>query len=65
MTPSSPPPPLSSGRLLSIQTGQVRPLMVGGRKLASAIGKTDIAGPVDAWMPTTDKGAIGFGGIAN
>jgi hypothetical protein len=25
----------------------------------------DIAGPVDAWMPTTDVGVIGFGGIAN
>ncbi|CAB4615097.1 unannotated protein [freshwater metagenome] len=25
----------------------------------------DIAGPVDAWMPTTDEGVIGFGGIAD
>jgi MOSC domain-containing protein YiiM len=37
---------LVSGQLLSIQTGQVRPLMVGGRKLVSAIGKTTVSGPV-------------------
>ena len=37
---------LVSGQLLSIQTGQVRPLMVGGRKLVSAIGKTSVSGPV-------------------
>ena len=34
------------GRVLSIQTGRVRPLMVGQRKLVSAIGKTAVAGPV-------------------
>lgn len=31
---------LQSGRVLSVQMGQVQPLMVGGRKLMSAIGKT-------------------------
>jgi len=36
-----------SGTLISIQTGQVRPLMVGGRKLVSAIGKTAVAGPIE------------------
>jgi hypothetical protein len=36
-----------SGQLLSIQTGQVRPLMVGGRKLVSAIGKTMVSGPIE------------------
>lgn len=36
-----------SGSLVAIQTGQVRPLMVGGRKLASAIGKTTVAGPIE------------------
>ena len=36
-----------SGTVLSIQTGQVRPLMVGGRKLVSAIGKTVVSGPVE------------------
>lgn len=35
-----------SGQLLSIQTGQARPLMVGGRKRVSAIGKTPVSGPV-------------------
>jgi MOSC domain-containing protein YiiM len=35
-----------SGQLRAIQTGQVRPLMVGGRKLVSAIGKTPVSGPV-------------------
>ena len=35
-----------SGTLLTIQTGQVRPLMVGGRKLVSAIGKTTVSGPI-------------------
>lgn len=34
------------GRVLSIQIGRVRPLMVGQRKLVSAIGKTPAAGPV-------------------
>jgi MOSC domain-containing protein YiiM len=38
--------PQASGQLLSIQTGQVRPLMVGGRKLVSAIGKTTVSGPI-------------------
>lgn len=36
-----------TGTLLSIQTGQVRPLMVGGRKGVSAIGKTAVAGPIE------------------
>jgi MOSC domain-containing protein YiiM len=35
-----------SGRLLSIQTGKVRPLRVGERTLMSAIGKTSVEGPV-------------------
>lgn len=34
------------GRLLSIQVGRVAPLMVGGRKRMSAIGKSPVAGPV-------------------
>lgn len=34
------------GRLLSVQVGRVAPLMVGGRKRMSAIGKTPVAGPV-------------------
>ena len=34
------------GRVLSIQVGQVQPLMVGGRKLMSAMGKTAVSGPV-------------------
>ena len=45
MPPSSPPD--LSGHLRSIQIGQVRPLMVGGRKLVSAIGKTTVAGPIE------------------
>lgn len=36
----------SAGRLLSLHVGQVRPLMVGGRKCMSAIGKRAVAGPV-------------------
>jgi MOSC domain-containing protein YiiM len=36
-----------SGRVLSIQIGAVKPLMVGGRKLMSAIGKTPVPGPVN------------------
>ena len=44
MPPSSQPG--LSGTLLAIQTGQVHPLMVGGRKLVSAIGKTPVSGPV-------------------
>lgn len=39
--------PHSSGQLLSIQTGRVRPLMVGGRKWVSAIGKTAVSGPIE------------------
>jgi MOSC domain-containing protein YiiM len=39
--------PALSGTLLAIQTGQVRPLMVGGRKLVSAIGKTTVSGPIE------------------
>lgn len=34
------------GQLVSIQTGRVRPLMVGGRKQVSAIGKSRVNGPV-------------------
>ncbi|MEY3610990.1 MAG: hypothetical protein RJB14_712 [Pseudomonadota bacterium] len=41
-----PKSPAWSGTLLAIQTGQVRPLMVGGRKLVSAIGKTTVSGPI-------------------
>jgi MOSC domain-containing protein YiiM len=44
MLPRSPPG--LSGMLLAIQTGQVRPLTVGGRKRVSAIGKTTVSGPV-------------------
>jgi len=40
-------PPHASGQLLAIQTGQVRPLMVGGRRLVSAIGKTTVSGPIE------------------
>jgi len=40
-------PQHKSGQLLAIQTGQVRPLMVGGRKLVSAIGKTTVSGPIE------------------
>jgi MOSC domain-containing protein YiiM len=36
-----------SGTLLAIQTGQARSLMVGGRKLVSAIGKTTVSGPIE------------------
>lgn len=39
--------PHASGQLLAIQTGQVRPLMVGGRKLVSAIGKTTVSGSIE------------------
>lgn len=39
--------PAISGTLLAIQIGQVRPLMVGGRKLVSAIGKTTVFGPIE------------------
>lgn len=45
MPPSSPPG--FSGTLLAIQIGQVRPLMVGGRKLVSAIGKTTVPGSIE------------------
>lgn len=34
------------GRVLSVQMGRVQPLMVGGRKLMSAIGKTPVTGAV-------------------
>lgn len=37
----------TAGRLLSLQIGQARPLMVGGRKLVSAIGKVSVSGPLD------------------
>jgi MOSC domain-containing protein YiiM len=42
--------PHASGQLLAIQTGQVRPLMVGGRKLVSAIGKTTVSGPIEVGL---------------
>jgi MOSC domain-containing protein YiiM len=45
MTPSSPTG--FSGTLRGIQIGRVRPLMVGGRKLVSAIGKTTVSGPIE------------------
>ena len=48
--------PHASGQLLSIQTGQVCPLMVGGRKLVSAIGKTTVSGPVEV-------GLLGLAGL--
>lgn len=35
-------------RLVSVQTGTARPLMVGGRRLLSAIGKSPVSGPVAA-----------------
>ena len=38
------------GRVLSIQVGRVQPLMVGGRKLMSAMGKTPLAGSVDVGL---------------
>ncbi len=47
MSERSPLCPHAAGRLLSLQIGQARPLMVGGRKLVSAIGKTAVSGPVD------------------
>ena len=43
----SPSIPDRSGILLSLQTGQARPLMVGGRKLVSAIGKTIVTGSIE------------------
>jgi MOSC domain-containing protein YiiM len=46
----SPLRPHAEGRLLSLQIGQVRPLMVGGRTLVSAIGKTAVSGPVDVGL---------------
>jgi MOSC domain-containing protein YiiM len=42
------------GRVLSVQIGRVQPLMVGGRKLMSAIGKT----------PVTDAVVLGPLGLA-
>jgi MOSC domain-containing protein YiiM len=42
--------PHASGQLLAIQTGQVRPLMVGVRKLVSAIGKTTVSGPIEVGL---------------
>ena len=42
--------PHASGQLLAIQTGQVRPLMVGGRKLVSAIGKTTVSGSIEVGL---------------
>lgn len=42
--------PHASGQLLAIQTGQVRPLMVGGRKLMSAIGKTTVSGSIEVGL---------------
>jgi MOSC domain-containing protein YiiM len=46
MPPRSDLPHHATGQLISLQIGQVRPLMVGGRKLVSAIGKTAVSGPV-------------------
>ena len=45
MTPCS--TAIFSGTLRAIQIGQVRPLLVGGRKLVSAIGKTTVSGPIE------------------
>ncbi|PUE05879.1 sulfurase [Limnohabitans sp. T6-5] len=39
-------PTLRTGRVLSVQIGTIRPLMVGGRKLMSGIGKTSVTGAV-------------------
>ena len=47
MPSTMPTHPQASGRLLSLQIGQTRPLMVGGRKLVSAIGKSAVSGPID------------------
>ena len=41
----SPSQPLS--RLLSVNTGRVRPLVIHGRSFLSAIGKSPVSGPVD------------------
>lgn len=42
-----PSAPDIAGVLLSLQTGQTRPLMVGRRKLVSAIGKTFVNGSIE------------------
>ncbi len=42
-----PSAPDIAGVLLSLQTGQARPLMVGRRKLVSAIGKTFVNGSIE------------------
>ena len=48
MTQADPGMPRAQhGSILSIQTGHVRPLMVSGRKLASAIGKTPVTHQVE------------------
>jgi len=47
MQPRSDLPPHATGQIISLQIGQVRPLMVGGRKLVSAIGKTTVSGPIE------------------
>jgi len=39
-------PDAASLRLLSVNVGTARPLMVGGRRVLSAIGKQPVAGPV-------------------
>jgi MOSC domain-containing protein YiiM len=39
--------PVLSGTLRAIQIGKVRPLMVGGRKQVSAIGKTTVSGSIE------------------
>ncbi len=42
-----PSAPVIAGVLLSLQTGQARPIMVGRRKLVSAIGKTVVTGSIE------------------
>ena len=37
---------MTAPRVVSVQTGLARPLMVGGRRVLSAIGKAPVAGPV-------------------
>ena len=46
MTLSSPPPPSQQGTLHSINLGTAQPLLAGGRKVLSGIGKRTVGGPV-------------------
>ena len=39
-------PDAAALRLLSVNVGVARPLMVGGRRVLTAIGKQPVAGPV-------------------